>query len=122
MKTNWFLGVFALIGSTLIGASGADAVGKITLKGTPPEPQVVALDKTCGEMRKENQLKIYAYAVGASNALADVVVYVKGAPDAAAQTGPVVLEQKNCQYTPFVAVAQVNQPVQVRNSDPLMHS
>lgn len=121
MKLTNLLGMLGVSVALTQFAWGADAVGKVTFNGAVPAPFEMALDKTCGKMRNATKIQIHEYAVGASNALADVVIYLKGGPAGAQKTTPVVMEQKNCQYSPFISVAQANQPVAVRNSDGLMH-
>jgi hypothetical protein len=37
-------------------------------------------------------------------------------------TEPVVLDQEKCRYTPRVLGVRVGQPLQIRNSDPLLHN
>ncbi len=60
----------------------------------------------------------------AKGELKDVVVYIKsitGKPaDAAAP--PLVMDQKGCEYGPYIAAVQTNQKIVVKNSDPVMHN
>ena len=42
----------------------------------------------------------------------------KGAPG----TAPVVIDQKGCEYLPYINTASVNQTIRVLNSDPVMHN
>ena len=64
--------------------------------------------------------------VGAGGALANVFVYVKSGLPADAKypspSTPVVIDQKACEYHPRVFGIMVNQPLEIRNSDPLMHN
>jgi hypothetical protein len=122
MKLNRWMGLAALTASVQF-LSAADVTGKITLKGQPPAPQQVPLDKICGDLLKAPNIASAAYVVGPANELADVVVYVKEAPAGApAKTDPFVVDQKNCLYVPYVGAVQVNQPIHVRNSDAFMHN
>jgi hypothetical protein len=121
MIRNWARLVLGAI--ILLPVSGADLVGRITLKGEPPAATPITLDKPCAAAAGTNVVEIPDYAVGASNGLAEVVVYIKETPAGfAPKTEPLVIDQKGCLYLPHIAVAQVNQPVHVRNSDPMMHS
>ena len=61
--------------------------------------------------------------VGAGGELANVIVYVKNAPAGSYPTpGPTVLDQHGCKYVPHVTVAQVGQPIQIKNSDATLHN
>jgi hypothetical protein len=65
------------------------------------------------------------YNVGASNGLAEVLVYLDGLPESALttpQSETPVLDQKGCVYAPRVFGVMVNQKFRVRNSDPLLHN
>jgi len=57
------------------------------------------------------------------HALANVVVrVVKGAPESAAPAEPVVVQQKDCMYSPRVQGAVKGQRIVVKNTDPTMHN
>ncbi len=61
--------------------------------------------------------------VGPAGELANVIVYVKNAPAGNYPTpAPTVLDQKGCKYIPHVTVAQVGQPIQIKNSDATLHN
>lgn len=121
MNRNWARLVFGAI--LLLPVSAADLVGRITLKGEPPVAPTITLEKACADAAGTTVVQISDYAVGPSNGLAEVVVYLRQTPPGfAAKTEPVVIDQKGCLHVPHIAVAQVNEPVYFRNSDPLMHS
>lgn len=102
-------------------ASAGDVTGKISLKGTPPPEKEIPVDPTCGKLHG-GKMTTRFYAVDAGGGLADTVVYLEGAKGGAAPTAPVVIDQKGCEYLPYVNSATVNQTVKVLNSDPLMHN
>ena len=55
--------------------------------------------------------------------LENVWVHVtKGAKDAAAPSGVVEMDQKDCMYTPRFATAVVGQKIQAKNGDPVLHN
>jgi len=116
-----------LIAATvLLGAvsmlSAADITGKITLKGTPPEEKTIGLDPTCGKLHPDG-LKTRLYIVGKDGALADVFVYIsEGAPKGTAPAEPGVLDQKGCEYIPYVSGLQAGQKLLVKNSDDVLHN
>jgi hypothetical protein len=64
------------------------------------------------------------YVVGPGRELADVVVSLKGlgGKSTGASAAPAVLDQKGCQYIPYVLAIQTDQTLLVKNSDPLLHN
>ncbi len=102
-------------------ASAGDVTGKISLKGTPPPEKEIPVDPTCGKLHGGKMMTRF-YAVDAGGGLADAVVYLEGAKGGAAPTAPVVIDQKGCEYLPYVNSATVNQTIRVLNSDPAMHN
>jgi len=64
--------------------------------------------------------------VNPNGTLADVFVYVKSGLPANAQypapSTPVVIDQKGCMYHPRVFGIMIGQPLQIVNSDPLLHN
>jgi plastocyanin len=58
--------------------------------------------------------------------LANVFVYVKGGLPAGASypapTTPVVIDQDGCLYHPRVFGVRAGQPIEIRNSDPVLHN
>jgi hypothetical protein len=68
----------------------------------------------------------HVVVVNPNGTLADVFVYVKsGLPAGAsypAPTTPVVIDQKGCMYHPRVFGIMVGQPLEIENSDPLLHN
>ena len=112
----------------VVGMSSAgDITGKITLKGTPPPEKAIAVDATCGKARTDQGLeaaKTRFYAVGKDGALADVFVYLKSGVTAkpAVPATAAVIDQKGCEYTPYIVGAMVGQKIHVKTSDPALHN
>ncbi len=102
-------------------ASAGDVTGKISLKGTPPPEKEIPVDPTCGKLHGSKMMTRF-YTVDAGGGLADAVVYLDGAKGGAAAATPVVIDQKGCEYLPYVNSATVNQTIKVLNSDPAMHN
>ncbi len=101
--------------------------GTVQFSGTPPPPGRIRLDgdKQCVELNKSNQREVSDVITGDGNTLRNVFVYVKDGLDGrmyAPPTTPVVLDQQRCEYVPHVLGIQVGQPLEIRNSDPLMHN
>ena len=123
MKSNRWLGLAALAASVQF-LSAADIVGKVTLKGTPPpEKELPVADGFCGPGSKAKTFKGRVYRTGADGGLGDVVVYLKEAPaGGGAEHKQQVLDQEGCQYEPYVMAVQANEPIVVKNSDPVLHN
>jgi hypothetical protein len=108
-------------------AGAADISGTITLKGTPaPEKEIKEIkeDPNCSKLHTE-AVKTRFYVVGANNGLADCFVTIKGSGltgQSSASASPVVLDQKGCEYLPYVFAIQTNQKLSVKNSDPVLHN
>lgn len=124
MKTTLAILVLAGFVGTL---SAADLTGKITLKGTPPAEKPlpgIMDDATCGKTHSEKPMTAH-YIVGPKGEFANVVVVIKGVPDAkstGASAAPAVLDQKNCLYVPQIIAVQTGQKITVKNSDPVAHN
>jgi plastocyanin len=119
-KTLTVLTVAVLAGSV---ASSAEISGKVKLNGTPPPEKPITLDPPCAKLQP-NPIATRHYVVGADKGLANVFVYVKeGAKStpAPADKGP-ALDQKGCQYQPYVMGVQAGQHFDVKNSDTLLHN
>jgi hypothetical protein len=105
--------------------SGAEISGKVKLKGTPPpEVTIAEAEPICGKFMTKRPITTRHYVVGADQGLGNVFVYIKsGAPKGAAPAGEApVLDQANCEYTPYIMGLQVNQKFKIKNSDPTMHN
>lgn len=125
MKMNpRFLIVPALIAG-LQAATAGDITGKITLSGNAPAPQVIDMGSVpdCGKQHSE-PVKTQLYVVGPAGELKDVVVSIKGVTGKSTgeSAEPLVLDQKGCEYIPYIAAVQTKQKILVRNSDPLLHN
>ena len=116
----------AALVTALPAAFAGDISGKITLKGAPPaNPEVkdLAADVNCGKLVTE-KVFMPLYVVGPGGELADVFVTLKGisGKSTGATAAPAVMDQKGCQYHPYVMALQTGQTLLVKNSDPLLHN
>ena len=120
MKTTLtVLTVAALAGSV---ASGADITGKIKLNGTPPPEKKITLDAMCGKLAPGG-LSTRHYVASPDKGLANVFVYVKEGAKATPPTKPApLLDQVNCEYTPYMLGVQAGQTFNVKNSDAVLHN
>jgi hypothetical protein len=110
----------ALLLAGVASAQAADITGKVTLKGTPPPEKALPLDPACGKLWPNEKPKTRFYAVGADSGLADVFVYLKKVRRLRRRRRPSrrLLDQKGCEYVPYVLGLQTGQKLLVRNSDP----
>jgi len=126
MKMNpRFLIIPALVAG-MQAATAGDLTGTVTLSGTPPEPTVneaLAGNAQCGALHSE-PVKVVFYKVGPKKELADVVIVIKGikGKSTGESAAPVVLDQKGCEYIPYVSAVQTGQKVTIKSSDPFLHN
>ncbi|MFM7291499.1 MAG: hypothetical protein ACKO6B_09725 [Planctomycetia bacterium] len=102
--------------------------GRFLYGGDAPAAGELKADKdveVCGKHKLLNE----ELAVGADKGVANVVVFVrdKGVkvhPDAAAEAkaAKVVLDNKDCKFTPHVVVVHTGQPLVIKNSDTVGHN
>jgi len=119
----------AVVGVLLVAASmasAADIYGTITFQGKPPpEIPITPLknDANCGPLHKEMPTTHF-YKVDARGGFGDVVVSLAGVHGQAtgANAEPLLIDQKGCEYTPYVSACQTGQKIVVRNSDPVLHN
>ena len=123
------ISAFSVIAGLVAGlqvAAAGDITGTITLKGTPkPELEITQIkdDANCGKLHTE-AVKTRFYVVGAKGELADVLVILKGlsGKSTGASAEPAMIDQKGCEYIPYVMAVQTGQKIVVKNSDPVMHN
>ena len=107
-------------------AEAATITATVRFEGTVPAPTMMRLDgdpkcvteNGAGE-RADESLQVQ------NGALQNAFVYIKDGVSGrvfAVPTEPVVLDQDKCRYTPRVLGVRVGQPLQIRNSDPLLHN
>jgi len=108
-------------------ATAGSVTAIVKFEGTAPKPEMITItgDPKCVERNGGPQRADERLLVGDNQALQNVFVYVK---DGAGKyvfpvpTEPVVLDQDKCRYSPRVVGVRVGQPLQIRNSDPLLHN
>lgn len=126
IKTILIFGGIALLAAGLQSVIAGDITGKVTLKGTPPPEKLITPlmeDVNCGKLHTE-PVKTQFYVVGPDGGLADTVVMLKGVTgkSTGASAPPLEIDQKGCEYTPYVSAVQTGQPIIVKNSDPVLHN
>jgi hypothetical protein len=110
-------------------AMAASVHGQVRLEGTPPPPVTLRLDGDpgCVKLLAGEPQMSETYVMGEDGALANVFVHVREGEALARYSFPVpdepaVLDQVRCWYTPRVLGVRVGQPLEVRNSDALLHN
>lgn len=123
--TTTLLAVGALITSFQLATAG-DITGKITLSGKPPaelEIKAIGTDVNCGKLHSE-PVHTRFYVVSDKSELADVFITLKGisGKSTGASAQPLIIDQKGCEYVPYIGAAQTGQKIIVKNSDPFLHN
>ena len=113
--------------ATIDPATTGTVSGRVTLTGTAPAATMLRLDgdKTCATFAPDARRPTETWVVGAEGGLANVFVHVTGGLDGRSYpipAEPVVIDQQRCWYTPRVVGVRVGQPLQILNSDPLLHN
>jgi hypothetical protein len=123
MKNQARLFTLFTLAAGLSVASAADITGTITLKGTPPPEKELPLDPTCGKLHTKKPTTHF-YVADAKGNLADVVVFLKdlSGKSTGASAKPQILDQKGCEYIPYISAVQTGQKVLAKNSDPFLHN
>jgi hypothetical protein len=119
--------LFTIITVALVAAvpslRAGDISGTITLKGTPPAEKPIdkSADKNCGA---PTGATTHHYVVGSKGELANAVISLKGmdGKSTGASAPAVLLDQKNCEYSPVILAVQTGQKIEIKNSDPTLHN
>jgi plastocyanin len=116
-------------GAPVDPAQAGSVAGRVLLEGTPPAAKVIRLDgdPKCQQQMGGQERTSETYVLGDGGALANVFVYVKAGDGLRARSfpvpaEPVVIDQQRCWYAPRVVGVRVGQPLEIRNSDPLLHN
>jgi plastocyanin len=108
-------------------ATAGRVAGRVRLEGAAPDDERVRIDgdKACVALNGSDEQASGAVLLGADQALVNAFVYVKSGLEKATfpvPNEPVVIDQQKCRYLPRVAGVRVGQPLQIRNSDALLHN
>ena len=129
MKNN--LSKFAGFGLLLVMFCSPVLAGEITgrtaFTGVAPAPQKIDTnaDPVCAGLHATEPLYVEDVVVNPNNTLRNVFVYVKSGLEGKIfepVSQPAVLDQKGCHYDPHVFGLQVNQPLDIVNSDTTLHN
>lgn len=125
MKLNQTLALVAGFSAMLQLATAGNITGKVTLKGTPPaEKEITGITDPACAAGHTTPMKTRFYVAGPGGELADTVVMLKGitGKSAGASAAPLLIDQKGCEYIPYVGAVQTGQKISVKNSDQTMHN
>ena len=104
--------------------------GKFKFVGTPPAATPLQVNRDAEVCGKGHGLMDNSLVVGADGGIANVVVYARAkrvhesaAPLEASNTAePLIFDQKDCMFLSHVLGCQVNQTIDIKNSDPVGHN
>ncbi|MDZ4816407.1 MAG: carboxypeptidase regulatory-like domain-containing protein [Verrucomicrobiota bacterium] len=103
----------------------ASISGTIKLEGKAKKEKPIRMgaDQVCAASHKGTVLTRH-YVLGPNNELANAFVYIKSGltKKYPAPKEPVIMDQVNCLYVPYVMGVQTGQILKVKNSDPTMHN
>jgi len=107
--------------------TGGTVSGVVKFTGTPPaNPKLDMSEEPTCKAKYSGGPPTDPVVVVKNGALANVFVYVKSGLPAGATyptpTTPAALDQQGCLYRPRVVGVMVNQPLEIRNSDPVLHN
>jgi len=108
-----------------VSADAATIAGTVKFEGAAPKMGALqmAADPYCQSQHPNGaDATDEEVIVGPAGELANVIVYIKNAPNGPPVTTPAVIDQKGCKYHPHVQVVQVNQPIEIKNSDATLHN
>jgi len=107
-------------------AGGATITGMVKFSGTPPANPAIDMSEEAVCKAKYSTPPTDPVVVVTGGMLANVFIYVKsGLPAGAtysAPTTPVTIDQRGCLYHPRVFGVMVGQPIEILNSDPVLHN
>jgi len=106
-------------------AQGGAVTGTIKFTGAAPANRKIDMSEepTC---KAKSPNAVDPVVVVNKGGLANVFIYVKSGLPAggkyAAPTTPVTIDQSGCLYHPLVLGVMVNQPIEIKNSDNVLHN
>jgi hypothetical protein len=130
---KFFVGCALMLIAALLNASsgykesevrdGGIIKGKVLMKSNRPEIQTIPVGKdyqsVCGKSKT-----IPGTVVGKNGEVPNAVVYIERIASGKKRvpTGPIQLDQQECEYVPHVLIVPPDAEVEILNSDPLLHN
>jgi plastocyanin len=126
MKRIGTLGIVALVCASLaaVPTLAGNIVGKVTYAGTAPAPKPIPITKDKEVCSREPHVD-ESLVVAADKGLANVVVYIKDAPNAPKMAVPAKapeLDQKSCKFHPHIQIIPAGGTLEVLNNDGILHN
>jgi plastocyanin len=126
MKRIGTLGIVALVCVSLaaVPALAGNIVGKVTYAGPAPAPKTIPITKDKDVCSREPHVD-ESLVVAADKGLANVVVYIKDAPNAPKMAIPAKdpeLDQRSCKFHPHVQIIPAGGTLDVLNNDGILHN
>ncbi len=126
MKRIGTLGIVALICACLaaVPALAGNVVGKVSYAGPAPAPKTVPITKDKEVCSREPHVD-ESLVVAADKGLANVVVYIKDAPNAPKMAIPAKapeLDQRSCKFHPHVQIIPAGGTLDILNNDGILHN
>src|SRR5262245_61523480 len=114
-------------GAIPAGQSIGDAAieGRVTFAGPPPPRRPIRMTSEAACHKPDSQALSEDVIVSVDGALKNVRIHVvSGLGDRvfAPPQAPAVMDQSGCAFVPHVLDAQVNQPIEFTNGDPVVHN
>lgn len=113
-------------GAATAPAGGGSIEGTVKFVGAPPSNPVIDMTEEPTCKAKYTGLPKDPVVTVSDGGLANVFIYVKSGLPAGqtypASKEPVLLDQEGCLYKPRALGVMVNQPVDIRNSDEVLHN
>lgn len=111
--------------AAILTGRGHRIIGRAVLASEAPPEKAIPADPSCGSLPNHPQ-STRIFNVGRDKGLADVVVTVIDGPQHPEHwpvpVNPHVIEARNCLFEPYISAMQVNQPLEMRNSDGRLHN
>lgn len=100
---------------------GGVITGSVRINGKIPAVRTISAEHdvdVCGDRARAAQ----SLMVGTNQCVRNAIVYLGAAiPAAAAQTAPVVLDQRDCEFVPRIQIARSGGTLLLKNSDSVLH-
>ncbi len=102
-------------------SGGGSISGTVKFAGTVPEPKPIEVTKDAAVCAKTPKFE-ESLVVGEGNGLKNVVVSITNISSGKEFGAAMVLDQKECLYTPHITLTQVGAELAILNNDGILHN